>query len=144
VCRPKHVEQLRNIGIINSTTRTNLVGYFYIIYPWNSFIIKEKMCSLWGIRRGWRNSWESKVVCNYDGVICEVRNQVNDTLWRRTSNMIFSRSQVSTFKSYRLRFYPLAISRWWSKSYLLVMYLEITVRVKILSVFLQIIHEFNS
>ena len=26
------VEQLRNIGIINSTTRSHLVGYFYKIY----------------------------------------------------------------------------------------------------------------
>jgi len=32
VCRSKHVEQLRNIGIINSTTRSRLVGYFYKIY----------------------------------------------------------------------------------------------------------------
>jgi hypothetical protein len=32
VCRSKHVEQLRNIGIINSTTRSHLVGYFYRIY----------------------------------------------------------------------------------------------------------------
>ena len=32
VCRPKHVEQLRNIGIINSTTRLHLVGSFYEIY----------------------------------------------------------------------------------------------------------------
>jgi hypothetical protein len=31
VCRPKHVEQLRNIGIINSTTRLHLVGSFYEI-----------------------------------------------------------------------------------------------------------------
>jgi hypothetical protein len=31
VCRPKPVEQLRNIGIINSTTRLHLVGYFYEI-----------------------------------------------------------------------------------------------------------------
>jgi len=31
VCRSKHVEQLRNIGIINSTTRSHLVGYFYTI-----------------------------------------------------------------------------------------------------------------
>jgi hypothetical protein len=31
-CRSKHVEQLRNIGIINSTTRSHLVGYFYTIY----------------------------------------------------------------------------------------------------------------
>jgi hypothetical protein len=28
VCRPKHVEQLRNIGIINSATRLHLVGSF--------------------------------------------------------------------------------------------------------------------
>jgi hypothetical protein len=27
----KHVEQLRNIGIINSTTQAHLVGYFYKI-----------------------------------------------------------------------------------------------------------------
>ena len=29
MCRPKHVEKLRNIGIINSTTRLHLVGSFY-------------------------------------------------------------------------------------------------------------------
>jgi hypothetical protein len=32
VSRSKHVEQLRNIGIINSTTRLHLVGYLYMIY----------------------------------------------------------------------------------------------------------------
>jgi hypothetical protein len=32
VCRPKHAEQLRNNGIINSTTRLHLVGSFYEIY----------------------------------------------------------------------------------------------------------------
>jgi hypothetical protein len=32
VCRSKHVEQLRNIGIINSATRSHLVVYFYKIY----------------------------------------------------------------------------------------------------------------
>jgi len=31
VCRSKHVEQLRNIGIINYTTWLHLVGYFYKI-----------------------------------------------------------------------------------------------------------------
>ena len=31
MCRSKHVQQLRNIGIINSTTRSHLVGYFYTI-----------------------------------------------------------------------------------------------------------------
>ena len=32
MCHPKHVEQLRNIGIINSTTQLHLVGSFYEIY----------------------------------------------------------------------------------------------------------------
>jgi len=32
MCRSKHVEQLRNIGIIDSTTRSHLVGYFYKTY----------------------------------------------------------------------------------------------------------------
>ena len=32
MCRSKHVEQLRNTGIINSTTRSHLVCYFYKIY----------------------------------------------------------------------------------------------------------------
>jgi len=32
VCAPKHVEQLRNIGIINSTTRLHFIGSFYEIY----------------------------------------------------------------------------------------------------------------
>jgi hypothetical protein len=32
VCPSKHVEKLRNIGIINSTTRSHLVDYFYKIY----------------------------------------------------------------------------------------------------------------
>ena len=32
VCRSKHVGLLRNIGIINSTTRSHLVGYFCKIY----------------------------------------------------------------------------------------------------------------
>ena len=31
-CSSKHVEHLRNTGIINSTTRSHLVGYFYKIY----------------------------------------------------------------------------------------------------------------
>ena len=29
MCRPKHVEPLRNIGVINSTTRLQLVSSFY-------------------------------------------------------------------------------------------------------------------
>ena len=31
MCRSKHVEESRNIGIINSTTRSHLVVYFYTI-----------------------------------------------------------------------------------------------------------------
>jgi len=41
VCRSKHVEQLRNIGIINSTTRSHLVGYFYTI------LISASECWIW-------------------------------------------------------------------------------------------------
>jgi hypothetical protein len=36
VCRPKYVEQLRNIGIINSTTQLHLVGSFCEIYHFTS------------------------------------------------------------------------------------------------------------
>jgi hypothetical protein len=32
VCRSKHVEQLRNIEIINYITRSHFLGYFYTIY----------------------------------------------------------------------------------------------------------------
>ena len=32
MCRSKHVEQLENTGIINSTTRSHLVSYFYRNY----------------------------------------------------------------------------------------------------------------
>jgi len=32
MARPKHVEQLRNTGIINSNTRSHLVGSFYETY----------------------------------------------------------------------------------------------------------------
>ena len=32
MCRPKHVEQLKNFEIINSATRLHLVGSFYEIY----------------------------------------------------------------------------------------------------------------
>ena len=32
MCRPKHVEELRSSGIINSTTRSHLVGSFYEIF----------------------------------------------------------------------------------------------------------------
>jgi hypothetical protein len=34
VCRPKHVEQLRNIGVIHSSTRVHLVGSFYERYEY--------------------------------------------------------------------------------------------------------------
>ena len=34
MCRPKHVEQLRNTGITNSTTRLHLVGSFDEIQTW--------------------------------------------------------------------------------------------------------------
>jgi len=35
----ENVEQLRNIGIINFTTRSHLVGYFYMIYGEHGFVV---------------------------------------------------------------------------------------------------------
>jgi hypothetical protein len=40
---PKHVEQLKNIGIINSTTRSHLVGSFYEIYFKISFVSSHEI-----------------------------------------------------------------------------------------------------
>jgi hypothetical protein len=40
VCSPKHAEELRNIGIINFTTRLHLVGSFY-----EKFISVGQECS---------------------------------------------------------------------------------------------------
>jgi len=42
MCRPKHVEQLRNIGIINSTTRLHLIGSLYGICLWCIFLSNGK------------------------------------------------------------------------------------------------------
>jgi len=39
VCRPKYVEQLRNTGIINSTTRLHRVGSFYKFCQYTVFIV---------------------------------------------------------------------------------------------------------
>jgi hypothetical protein len=53
VSRPKRVEQLRNTGIINSTTGSHLVGYFYEMYikmhrsvniKITSFFMKSCLC----------------------------------------------------------------------------------------------------
>ena len=41
MCGPKHVEQLRNIGIINSTTRLHLVGSSYEFYRFVSVVAVE-------------------------------------------------------------------------------------------------------
>ena len=52
MCRSKHVEQLRNSGIINSTTRSHRVGYFYKIYSYQFFV---SVCDS-GRRRRWVNN----------------------------------------------------------------------------------------
>ena len=38
MCRPKHVEQLKNNEIINSTIRLHLVGSFYEIHRTEEFM----------------------------------------------------------------------------------------------------------
>jgi len=52
VCRSKHVEQLINTGIINSSTRLHLVGYFCKIYTMmhGSTNIKTDRCTISVIR----------------------------------------------------------------------------------------------
>jgi hypothetical protein len=47
MCRPKHVEPLRNIGIINSTTWLHLVGFFYEIYITMHGSMNTKLTCLW-------------------------------------------------------------------------------------------------
>ena len=47
VCRPKHVEQLRNIGIINCTTQPHLVGSFCEIYYDNFGFSNQSTCKDW-------------------------------------------------------------------------------------------------
>jgi len=59
MCRSKHVEQLRNIGIINSTTRSHLVGYFYKIYIMMHGSMNIKYCKCW---RCLHETWYSACV----------------------------------------------------------------------------------
>ena len=56
MCRPKHVEQLRNTGIINPTTQLHLVGSFYEIY----------------IASAWIHEHEAEAIF----FLCEVRTEV--------------------------------------------------------------------
>jgi hypothetical protein len=46
VCHPKHVEQLRNIRIINSITRLHFVGSFYGFYITMHGSMNSKFCNL--------------------------------------------------------------------------------------------------
>jgi hypothetical protein len=50
MCRPKYVEQLRNIGIISSTSRLHLVGSLYEIvvkyYIHIRNIVARKICNI--------------------------------------------------------------------------------------------------
>jgi hypothetical protein len=56
VCRPKHVEQLRNIGIINSTTRSHLVGSFYN---------RNRHCLLWKANKSTTNCERNNILFMY-------------------------------------------------------------------------------
>jgi hypothetical protein len=61
VCLLKNVEQLRNIGIINSTTRSHLVVYFYKIFYYDARIHEHLRCL------------QSDTVV-LSGLLCELRN----------------------------------------------------------------------
>ena len=51
MCRSKRVEKLRNSGIINSTTWSHLVGYFYKIYVMMHGSMNIKFSSDFGFGR---------------------------------------------------------------------------------------------
>jgi hypothetical protein len=48
VCRLKHVEQLRNIGIISSTKRSHLIDSFYEIYIMMHGSMNIKLIKIFG------------------------------------------------------------------------------------------------
>jgi hypothetical protein len=57
VCRPNHVKQLKNIGIINSTTRLQLVGSFYEIYITMHGSMNIKHIYVYQTWIRWCNKW---------------------------------------------------------------------------------------
>jgi len=61
VCRLKHVEELRNIGIINSTTQLHLVGFFYGFESIgvSKYTVKKRVASY--IARKHLKLWQHKV-----------------------------------------------------------------------------------
>jgi hypothetical protein len=64
VCRSKHVEQLRNAGIISSTTRSHLVGYFYtilILDPCIEFLVNITRRLLHALSK--RGAWWITLLC---------------------------------------------------------------------------------
>ena len=71
MCRSKHVEQLINIGIISSTTRSHLVGYFYKIYitmngSMNIKFINARVITNASVRTGnvnGNNKWQGTLRC---------------------------------------------------------------------------------
>jgi len=64
---PKHVEQLRNIGIINPTTRLHLVGSFYETKHFTSFLSRAGSanpylvlrCKSLLVLRSWASMWHA-------------------------------------------------------------------------------------
>jgi hypothetical protein len=61
MCHSKHVEQLRSTGIINCTTRSHLVGYFYTICV--------TMHGFMNIRR-WNCGWRKSNNLNWNVASC--------------------------------------------------------------------------
>jgi len=69
VCRSKYVEQLRNIGIINSTTRSHFVGYFYNILDNKIFGLGAGFNSINNLPQILRKSNPSGMLCCAVGFI---------------------------------------------------------------------------
>ena len=94
MCRSKHVEQLRNTGIINSTTLLHLFGYFYKIYIMmhGSMNIKFPPCAVTSCCRNYMfmSLRDSKVV----------KNRVDDNLFSLITPCVLVNSHRDFVEAY--------------------------------------------
>jgi len=91
VCHSKHIEQLRNTGIINSITRLHLVGYFYtikIIYCLSCNIDQWLRCPR-SVLNGHLNIWrlEDEVTTLFQNVVFQSPSYV-ESYHRRTESLV--------------------------------------------------------
>jgi len=109
VCRPKHVEQLRNIGIINSTTRLHLVASFYEFFiNWYLLLFLYLCClttlQLWGGGVRWKNVCVAMVEWYWQGkveVLGKRRVPLPFCPPHISHGLVWQGSETSVFRSMR-------------------------------------------